>query len=150
MESYWIWIILGLIVSAAEIFFGAFVLLVFGLSALLTGGVLALIGEQSLAMQLALYVGFLLIVGALVYRFARNMKAPQIGQAHQHHGEVGMMVKVMPPIDGQSSSRSGQVRFQKPILGADLWECQVSSAVEVGARVKIVGFQGSTVMVEAV
>ena len=57
-------------------------------------------------------------------------------------GEVGLLVS-----DISQDSR-GQVRFQKPILGADVWECYSETRIKAGERVRIVAVEGSYIRVE--
>jgi membrane protein implicated in regulation of membrane protease activity len=57
-------------------------------------------------------------------------------------GEVGILVADITP------NTRGQVRFQKPILGADVWECYADTAITAGERVRIVGVEGSYFKVE--
>jgi membrane-bound ClpP family serine protease len=44
----------------------------------------------------------------------------------------------------------GRVRFQKPLLGSDEWECVVDEPVAAGERVRVVAVEGSFLRVEKV
>ena len=57
-------------------------------------------------------------------------------------GEVGILVT------GVTPETRAQVRFQKPILGADVWECYADTAIGAGERVRIVAVEGSYIKVE--
>lgn len=57
-------------------------------------------------------------------------------------GEVGILVADITP-----DSR-GQVRFQKPILGSDSWECYSETTIQAGERVRAVAVEGSYIKVE--
>ncbi len=52
-------------------------------------------------------------------------------------GEVGMLVRDVAPFE------KGEVRFQKPILGADVWGCIADEAIKSGERVRVLGVEGS-------
>ena len=51
--------------------------------------------------------------------------------------EVGMLVRDVAPFE------KGEVRFQKPILGADVWECIADEAIRSGERVRVLEVEGS-------
>ena len=58
-------------------------------------------------------------------------------------GEIGVLVGELTP-----QSRS-QVRFQKPLLGADLWVCYAETQLAAGTRVRIVAVEGNYLKVES-
>ncbi len=57
-------------------------------------------------------------------------------------GEVGVLVSDLCP-----NSR-GQVRFQKPVLGSDSWECYADTKIKAGERVRIVVVEGNYIKEE--
>jgi hypothetical protein len=52
-------------------------------------------------------------------------------------GEVGLLTRTVAPFE------KGEVRFQKPLLGADVWECIADDAIKSGERVRVVAVEGS-------
>jgi membrane protein implicated in regulation of membrane protease activity len=77
------------------------------------------------------------------FRYLRPRTMTAVGtSAATVAGEVGILVADITP-----DSR-GQVRFQKPILGADVWECYADTAIRAGERVRIVAVEGSYIKVE--
>jgi hypothetical protein len=56
-------------------------------------------------------------------------------------GEVGLLIQDVEPY------RKGQVRFQKPILGADVWDCIADDPIRSGERIKVLGVEGSLLKV---
>ena len=52
-------------------------------------------------------------------------------------GEIGLMSKAAEPF------ARGRVRFQKPLLGAEEWECMVDEPIAAGERVRVVAVEGS-------
>ena len=54
----------------------------------------------------------------------------------------------MPILDAMFAR--GKVRFQKPILGAEEWECVVDEPIALGERVKVVSVEGSFLKVQKV
>ena len=45
-------------------------------------------------------------------------------------GEIGLVIRDIRPFD------KGQIRFQKPILGAEIWESIADEEIRVGERVR--------------
>jgi hypothetical protein len=52
-------------------------------------------------------------------------------------GEVGMLIQDVEPF------KKGKVRFQKPILGSDAWDCIADEVIKSGERVKVLDVEGS-------
>jgi hypothetical protein len=77
------------------------------------------------------------------FRYLKPRTVTSVGTSAAHvTGEVGVLVSDLCP-----DSR-GQVRFQKPVLGADLWECYADTKIKAGERVRIVVVEGSFIKVE--
>jgi membrane protein implicated in regulation of membrane protease activity len=80
----------------------------------------------------------LALVGGWFKIFKPNMHKTRIGMSDANVvGEVGVLVHDVAPF------AKGQVRFQKPILGADVWECIADEAIRNGERVKVLDVEGS-------
>ena len=62
--------------------------------------------------------------------------------AAQVIGEVGVLVSDINP------DIRGRVRFQKPVLGSDNWDCYAESEIKAGERVRIVAVEGSFIKVK--
>jgi membrane protein implicated in regulation of membrane protease activity len=56
-------------------------------------------------------------------------------------GEIGLLTREVAPF------QKGEVRFQKPMLGADVWPCLADEAIAAGARVKVLTVEGSLLKV---
>jgi membrane-bound ClpP family serine protease len=56
-------------------------------------------------------------------------------------GEVGLLVREVAPFE------RGQVRFQKPLVGSEVWECIADQTIASGARVKVLSIEGSLLKV---
>jgi hypothetical protein len=59
-------------------------------------------------------------------------------------GEIGLVTKEIRPYE------KGQIRFQKPILGDDVWESIADQEIKVGERVKVLDVEGNTLKVDRV
>lgn len=149
MES-WIWIVIGLSLFGAELITGAFVMLILGCGALFTGFLVWLINIDSMSNQLILFVIFSGLTALALYFYYRNRSVSQIGQSQQFVGEVGTVSQVFDP--EMSPNQNGQVRFQKPILGSDVWECRTKNQIKlaIGNRVRLLSFEGKIALVEAI
>jgi membrane protein implicated in regulation of membrane protease activity len=136
--AWWHWAVGGIALIVAELVVPAFVLIWFGLGALLVALFVALAGI-GLTAQLALWlvVSLALVVGWFKV-FKPGMHKTRIGMADANVvGEVGMLVHAVAPFE------KGEVRFQKPILGSDVWECIADEAIKSGERVKVLDVEGS-------
>ncbi len=144
MFEWWHWIVLGLGLSIAELAVPAFFIIWFGIGAIGVGLLLLIFPTLSIAVQLTVWAVVSGILVGVWFRFLRPRTMTAIGtSAANVTGEVGILVSDLCP-----SSR-GQVRFQKPVLGSDLWECYADADIKAGERVRIVAVEGNFIKVEA-
>ncbi len=136
--EWWHWAVGGLALIVAELVVPAFVVVWFGLGALVVAAVVALTAIGTTA-QLALWlVVSVAMVAGWFKVFKPNMHKTRIGMADANViGEVGMLVRNVAPFE------KGQVRFQKPILGTDVWECIADEPIRSGERVRVLDVEGS-------
>lgn len=137
--EWWHWAVLGIALIVAELAIPAFVLVWFGLGALLVALVLLALPQAGLTFQIGLWTLASLAMVVLWFRiFKPSLHKTRIGRSDANViGEIGLLVQDVEPF------RRGQVRFQKPILGADLWECIADEKIASGARVRVLGVEGS-------
>lgn len=135
---WWHWAVGGIVLILAELAVPSFVLIWFGLGALVVALTLALAGI-GLTAQLAIWLAVSLILVAGWFKvFKPGMHKTRIGMADANIiGEVGILVHDVAPF------AKGQVRFQKPILGADQWECIADEPIKSGERAKVLAVEGS-------
>lgn len=136
--AWWHWAVGGIVLIIAELAVPSFVLIWFGLGALVVALAVAL-SSIGFTMQLGLWLIVSLVLVAAWFRvFKPNMHKTRIGMADANViGEIGMLVHDVAPFE------KGEVRFQKPILGADVWECIADETIRSGARVRVVAVEGS-------
>lgn len=136
--EWWHWAVGGIVLIVAELAVPAFVLIWFGLGALVVALAVALSGV-GLTAQLALWlIVSLALVAGWFKVFKPGMHKTRIGMSDANVlGEVGVLVHDVAPF------AKGQVRFQKPILGADVWECIADEAIKNGERVRVLDVEGS-------
>ena len=141
--EWWQWAVAGIVLILAELAIPAFVLVWFGLGALLVAVAVALFGMQNLTAQLSVW---LLVSVALVILwfkvFRPDSHKTRIGMsAPAMLGEVGLLTTSVSPF------ARGEVRFQKPLLGTDVWPCIADEEIRSGERVKVVSVEGSLLKV---
>jgi membrane protein implicated in regulation of membrane protease activity len=136
--AWWHWAVGGIILIVAELVVPSFVLIWFGLGALVVALAVAL-SAIGFTTQLGLWLIVSLVLVAGWFKvFKPSMHKTKIGMADANVvGEIGMLVHDVAPF------AKGEVRFQKPILGADVWECIADEPIESGARVRVVAVEGS-------
>lgn len=145
MLEWWHWIVIGLGLSIAEMAIPSFFIIWFGIGALGIGLVLLVIPDLSLAKQILLWAILSSILVGIWFRYLKPRTMTAIGtSAANVAGEVGVLVNDVCP------NTRGQVRFQKPILGSDAWECYADATLKAGDRVRIVNVEGNFIKVEKV
>ena len=141
--EWWHWITLGLVLTMAEMAVPAFFIVWFGLAAVVVGLILLAAPDLALPTQILLWSVLAAALVGLWFRYLRPRTVSAVGtSAANVTGEVGVMVGDITP------ETRGQVRFQKPLLGADLWECYAEMAIRAGERGRIVAVEGSYIKVE--
>ena len=141
--EWWHWAVLGIALILAELVIPAFVLVWFGLGALLVGAIVSVVPGASLTFQIATWTLASVAMIVLWFKiFKPGFHKTRIGMADANViGEVGMLIQDVEPY------RKGQVRFQKPILGADVWDCIADDPIRSGERIKVLGVEGSLLKV---
>mgnify|MGYP002665256585 CR=1 FL=1 len=143
MFEWWHWMVLGLCLAMAELTVPAFFVIWFGIGAMGVGGVLLIAPELPISTQMLLWAGLSTALVIFWFRYLKPRTVTSIGTSAAHvTGEVGVLVSDLGP-----DSR-GQVRFQKPVLGSDTWDCYADTRIKAGERVRIVAVEGSFIKVE--
>lgn len=133
---WWHWLVIGLILVGAELLVPAFYLIWFGLGALILG-VVMLVVPLSMTAQL---FGWTLASTAMVlfwFRYLKPRTMTQAGQADAIVGEIGLLTRAVAPYE------RGEVRFQKPLAGAEVWPCIADEAIAAGTRVRVSSVEGN-------
>ena len=141
---YWHWLLLGIILVGAEMFLASFMILWFGLGALVVGLVLLIFPTLPLTYQLLLWTILSSAFAVFWFKYfqPRMVDKTKAGIAREAAiGESGTVVKI--PVEG----KRGVVRFVTPILGDDEWEFVCEQPLETGDRVFIQEFSGNTLIV---
>ncbi|MDR2012350.1 MAG: NfeD family protein [Rhodanobacter sp.] len=140
--EWWHWIVLGLALLLCELALPMFVLVWFGLAAVVTGIVLALLPSFGLTAELTLWIVLSLALVVLWFRvFQSKGHKTRAGMADMAIGEVGLLSKAVAPFV------KGEVRFQKPVLGSEVWPCIAAETIAAGTRVQVARVEGSLMTV---
>jgi len=144
MLEPWHWLVLGFLLMIAEIFIPTFASLWFGAAAVIVAALSWLLPIPVVAqvlIWLALSVLFMFAWIKYIKPLSVNRTKAGLGGS-VIVGETGMIV-LKPQAD-----KSGMVRFNVPIVGADEWPCRTEGkVVEVGDRVVVTGIIGNELMV---
>lgn len=140
---WWHWVVLGLALVVAELAIPAFFVIWFGLGAIITGVCVAVFPTMSLASQVFLWtVASLVFVWLWFKVFKTSVFKTKVGMSTgQLVGEIGMVTERTQPF------QMGRIKFQKPIMGSDTWECRSDEELNVGDRAKVLAVEGHIVRV---
>jgi membrane protein implicated in regulation of membrane protease activity len=137
----WIWLTLGVLLAAAEMIAPGVSLLWLGLAAIATGALTAVTGLP-VAMQVLTFVFVSLILAYSARRFLAETPIPSADPLMNRRGArmIGKTALVTEAIE----HGSGRVRY-----GDGEWIAH-GPAIASGERVRIVGCEGATLLVEPV
>lgn len=137
--EWWHWAVLGVLLILSELAIPAFVLIWFGLGALLVALAVAASATLGVTLQLSIWLAASIAMMALWFKvFKSGRFKTRIGMADANViGEVGLLARAVAPFE------KGEVRFQKPLLGSDVWPCIADEAIPAGVRVRVLAVEGS-------
>lgn len=144
--AWWHWMVLGLALGLLELAVPSFFMIWFGLGALLVGVAMLAAPGMAFSIQVLLWTVASILMTVLWFRvFRRDDGKTRSGQADEVLGEVGVLVRAVGPL-GVTSAR-GEVRFQKPVMGSDVWPCLADEAIATGERVRVLAVDGQLLKV---
>ena len=142
--AWWHWMVIGMVLVAAEMLVSTFFLIWFGMGALLVG-VLMLFATPGPAAQLVLWAILSVAMTAVWVKYFKNPDRNRSGQAKEGVlGTVGLVTRAV------TETGAGEMMFQRPILGADRWPVVADAPIAAGERARVVDVLGQTLKVEAV
>ncbi|MBK6907094.1 MAG: NfeD family protein [Rhodocyclaceae bacterium] len=141
---WWHWIILGLALAVVELAVPSFFIIWFGLGALVVGLTMLVWPGLELTPQITLWTAASIAFTTLWFTVLRKQGGDtRTGQADEALGEIGVLVSAVEPF------QRGEVRFQKPVMGAEVWPCIADTAIAAGARVRVSAVDGQLLKVVA-
>lgn len=141
--EWWHWAVGGIVLILSELALPVFVLVWFGLGALVLALVVAVAPALDITAQLAIWlVVSLAFTGFWFKVFKPNQHKTHIGMSDAEVvGEIGVLTHAVAPF------ARGEVRFQKPLVGADVWPCIADEEIKAGERVRVLAVEGSLLKV---
>lgn len=140
---WWHWVVLGIVVMLLELAVPAFFLVWFGLGAVIVGIALLAIPALAFAGQVALWIVCSVAFIALWFKvFKPGLYKTRAGTSTGAvRGEIGLVIRDIRPFE------RGQIRFQKPVLGDEVWDSIAEEEFKVGERVKVLDVEGNILKV---
>jgi len=141
LDNFWVWIALGLALAALELLAPGVFLIWFAVAALITGA-LSFLFDFGLPLEIVSFVSLSLISVYSARRYLRDKPIISSDPLLNHKGGrmVGETALVVQPIE----SGSGRVK-----VGDSEWIARGADAA-AGARVRIIGNDGSELLVEPI
>lgn len=141
---YWHWIVLGIALMLAEMFFASFFILWFGASAVIIGLFLLLFPALSPAWQIFLWS---ILSCALAFAWFKYLKPLSIDKTKAGLARESIVGEIGLVLSAPQGEQRGTLRFPAPILGTDEWLFISQDALAVGDRVRVVDVSGNTLIV---
>jgi membrane protein implicated in regulation of membrane protease activity len=140
---WWHWIVLGIFLMLTELVVPAFFLIWFGAAAVAVGLVVAAFPAFPFAWQVVTWtVSSLVLIWLWFKVFKAGSHKTRVGMSQgMVAGEVALVTREIRPYE------RGEIRFQKPILGAESWESIADEEIKVGERVKVLSVEGNILKV---
>lgn len=141
--EWWHWAIGGIGLIIAELAVPSFVLIWFGLGGLAVALLLAVMPQIGLTAQLAVWLVVSVSLVVFWFRiFKPGMHKTRIGMSDANViGEIGLLTRDVAPF------QKGEVRFQKPMVGSEVWPCIADAPIAAGERVRVLAVEGSLLKV---
>ena len=138
---WWHWIVFGLLLIVSEIFMPLFIVIWFGLSAIIVGIVDKLF-DTSFTLEILIWTVLSVAFLALWFMFFRDKTVSKSGQSDFTLGTKGIVIQTIKPHD------KGKVRFDAPVLGSSEWFAVSDEMIEVDAHIHIVDVKGQLLKVK--
>ena len=137
---WWYWILLGIVLILLELVVPSFTIFWFGLGAVLTGILLAVLPAFPIEWQLLVFSATSIGFTFLWFRYfgPRKSAGSPVTDEKQAIGQTGIAAtRAMTP------GETGKAVFSVPVMGHDSWEYMADEPIDTGNRLRI-----TAVMVE--
>jgi membrane protein implicated in regulation of membrane protease activity len=133
--STWYWLALGIALILGEVFLPGMMLLWLGIGASVVA-IISVAFKLILLTKLLIWAGTSGVLLVLWFKVFRDNDSTRAGRAEATLGYTGHLIRAVGP------KETGSVRFARPILGNDVWECEAESPIVTDAMVKVVAVVG--------
>lgn len=139
--SWWHWIVLGILFIILEMATGTFVVLGFGIAAVMVG-VLDLIIPMNFLAQVAVWILLAIVIITISFKyFKAQATVSNTGQSNYGFDTLGTVTQTIAP------HARGKVRFDTPVLGNSTWSATSDMELKINTRVIIKEVQGQLINV---
>ena len=139
--TWWHWIVLGILFIILEMATGTFIVLGFGIAAVLVG-LLDLVVGMNFLIQITLWILFSIVIIALSFKYFKDQPTvSSTGQSNHGFDTKGTVTETI-----EAHSR-GKVKFDDPVLGNTVWHASADQRLNVGDRVTIKEVNGQLIKV---
>jgi len=140
---WWHWVVLGVVLTLLELAVPAFVLVWFGAGAIIVGIAVLAFPQMPFAWQGITWIAFSIAFIWLWFKvFKPSSYKTRAGTSKGAViGEIGLVIRDIRPFE------KGQIRFQKPMLGDEVWESLADEEIKAGERVKVLDVEGNILKV---
>ncbi len=139
--TWWHWIVLGILFIILEMATGTFIVLGFGIAAVLVG-LLDLVLSMNFLAQIILWILFSITIITLSFKYFKNQ--PIVSSSGQSNHGFDTKGTVTESIEAHSR---GKVKFDDPVLGNTIWHASADQTLNVGDRVTINEVNGQLIKV---
>jgi membrane protein implicated in regulation of membrane protease activity len=133
--STWYWLALGIALILGEVFLPGMMLLWLGIGASVVA-IISVAFKLILLTKLFIWAGTSGVLLILWFKVFRDNDSTRAGRAEATLGYTGRLIRAVGP------KETGSVRFARPILGNDVWECEAEAPIVADAMVKVVAVVG--------
>ncbi len=138
---WWHWVVFGVVLVVAEIVVPLFVIIWFGLAAILVG-LIDLMFDTTFVVEIALWT-LLSVLWLIVWmKFFKGKSVTDSGQSDFRLKTKGVVIEHIP------AGERGKVRFEVPVLGSSEWHATADETLEVSQHIRIVDINGQLIKVE--
>ena len=138
---WWHWVAFGLVLIVSEIAMPLFVVIWFGLSAILVGLIDAIF-HTTLFVEIALWLVISLVLLITWFKFFKGKSISKSGQSDFTLKTKGVVIEKIP------QAERGKVRFETPVLGSSEWHATSEETLEIATTIRIVEVNGQLIKVE--
>jgi hypothetical protein len=132
---WWYWILLGIVLVMLELVVPSFTIFWFGLGALLTGLLTAVLPGLSVEWQLAVFSASSIGFTFLWFRYLRprNRAASPATDEQLAIGQTGIAAT-----RAASPGEIGRVVFSVPVMGHEAWDYTADQPINTGERLRVI------------
>ena len=139
--TWWHWIVLGILFIILEMATGTFVVLGFGIAAILVG-LLDLMTGMNFLVEVGVWILLSIVIITISFKYFKTRPTvSNTGQSNFGFDTLGTVTQAIAP------HKRGKVRFDTPVLGNSTWSATSDLNLEIGTRVTIQEVQGQLISV---